>query len=109
VAEEIEPNEFYEPKYYADACEIADKENPGFCDMDFYVIKFGKSNNYTKLEDELLGTGMHAEVYKGLTKDETPCVIKYIKPTDKKELRKEIKIYETLKNGPNIINIFDVF
>jgi len=84
------------PKYYADVCEIAEEEIPGYSDYSSYKIKVGNPNDYTKLEDEFLGKGAYAEVFKGLAADDTPVVIKYLKPIKSKKIKKEIKILETV-------------
>jgi len=56
-----------------------------------------------------IGRGKYSEVFEGisvLTKKMT--VIKVLKPVKKRKIKREIKILEILKGGPNIVELLDV-
>ena len=56
-----------------------------------------------------LGRGKYSEVFEAIniTNDEK-VVVKILKPVKKKKIKREIKILENLRGGPNIINLLDV-
>ena len=72
-----------------------------------------KKFNFRKQEDyeiiRKLGRGKYSEVYEGInvTNDEK-VVIKILKPVKKKKIKREIKILQNLKDGPNIVKLLDV-
>ena len=56
-----------------------------------------------------IGRGKYSEVYQGInTKNDQKVVLKVLKPVKKNKIRREIKILETLKNGPNVVKLLDV-
>ncbi|XP_063694477.1 casein kinase II subunit alpha-like [Bolinopsis microptera] len=57
-----------------------------------------------------LGRGKYSEVFEGVD-IRTPnkkVVVKILKPVKRKKIKREIKILENLRNGPNIITLLDV-
>ena len=56
-----------------------------------------------------IGRGKYAEVFEGANNaNNEKCVIKVLKPVKKKNIKREIKILQVLKGGPNIISLLDV-
>ena len=56
-----------------------------------------------------LGRGKYSEVYEGINvNNDEKVVIKILKPVKKKKIKREIKILQNLKEGPNIIKLLDV-
>lgn len=41
-------------------------------------------------------------------RDNSPCIIKILKPVKKKKIKREIKILQNLAGGPNIVRLYDV-
>lgn len=61
-------------------------------------------NKYT-----MIGSGKYSEVYVAKDRrDDKKVVIKILKPIESYRLKREIKIMETLRDGPNIIKLIDV-
>ncbi|KAI8073812.1 casein kinase II alpha subunit [Gongronella butleri] len=56
-----------------------------------------------------VGRGKYSEVFEGVHMPErAKCVIKVLKPVKKKKIKREIKILQNLKGGPNVIRLLDV-
>lgn len=56
-----------------------------------------------------LGRGKYSEVFEGINiSNKEKCVIKILKPVKKKKIKREIKILENLRGGPNIITQLEV-
>ena len=56
-----------------------------------------------------IGRGKYSEVFSGHNvSNNTPCVIKILKPVKKKKIKREIKILQNLCGGKNIIQLLDV-
>lgn len=56
-----------------------------------------------------IGRGKYSEVFKALdNRDYRYVVVKVLKPVRKKKIRREIKILQILKGGPNIIDVKDI-
>ena len=56
-----------------------------------------------------LGRGKYSEVYQGFnSQNNQKCIIKVLKPVKIEKIYREIKILQTLFNGPNIINLYDM-
>ncbi len=63
-----------------------------------------------------IGRGKYSEVFSGIDvarpSPERPegerCVIKVLKPVKKKKIKREIKILQNLRGGPNVIQLLDV-
>ena len=102
------------PKYYANVCVEMEQENPSACSPKDYHIKY-EENIFEK--GEWLGAGMNGNVYAGINKSNGQKVaIKVMKGKDEleaegfelKPLNEEIKIYETLKGGPSILQLLAI-
>ena len=78
----------------------------------FNVFKFYRKIKRNQDDYEVIrkiGRGKYSEVFEGisvLTKKMT--VIKVLKPVKKRKIKREIKILEILKGGPNIVELLDV-
>jgi casein kinase II subunit alpha len=56
-----------------------------------------------------LGRGKYSEVFEGINvTNNEKVVIRILKPVKKKKIKREIKILENLRGGPNIITLLDV-
>ncbi|XP_031560869.1 casein kinase II subunit alpha-like isoform X2 [Actinia tenebrosa] len=78
-----------------------------YWDYESHVIEWGQQDNYELVRK--LGRGKYSEVFEAIniTNDEK-VVVKILKPVKKKKIKREIKILENLRGGPNIINLLDV-
>ena len=75
-----------------------------YSDVESYQVSFGPPDDYEFTRK--LGRGRYSEVFRGvdLLRNED-VVVKIIKPVKKVKVRREIKILETLKGGPFIIDL----
>ncbi|CAF4372940.1 unnamed protein product, partial [Adineta steineri] len=56
-----------------------------------------------------LGRGKYSEVFEGINiTNNEKVVIKILKPVKKKKIKREIKILENLRGGPNVITLLDI-
>ncbi|XP_017695416.1 PREDICTED: casein kinase II subunit alpha-like, partial [Lepidothrix coronata] len=56
-----------------------------------------------------LGRGKYSEVFEAINiTSNDKVVVKILKPVKKKKIKREIKILENLRGGPNIINLLDI-
>lgn len=56
-----------------------------------------------------IGRGKYSEVFEGWDlKNDCPCCVKILKPVKKSKIKREIKILQNLKGGPNIIQLQDI-
>lgn len=56
-----------------------------------------------------LGRGKYSDVFEGYnTVDDERIVIKILKPVKIQKIRREIKILQILRGGPNIIELIDI-
>jgi casein kinase II subunit alpha len=70
-------------------------------------ISWGRQEDYEVVRK--LGRGKYSEVFEGMiVRSGEKCVIKVLKPVKKKKIRREIKILQNLRSGPNIIQLYDV-
>ena len=68
---------------------------------------FSKQDDYEIIRK--LGRGKYSEVYEGINvNNDEKVVIKILKPVKKKKIKREIKILQNLKDGPNIVKLLDV-
>lgn len=78
-----------------------------FRDYENARIEWGDQDNYEVVRK--VGRGKYSEVFEGIhMPDESRCVIKILKPVKNKKIKREIKILQNLKGGPNIISLLDV-
>lgn len=56
-----------------------------------------------------IGRGKYSEVFEGVNvQTDEKCVVKILKPVKKKKIKREIKILQNLRGGPNIIKLLNV-
>merc|ERR1712179_518555 len=76
-------------------------------DYESHVIEWGQQDNYQLIKK--LGRGKYSEVFEGINiTNNDKVVVKILKPVKKKKIKREIKILENLRGGPNIISLLDV-
>lgn len=71
-----------------------------------YPKQYGIIDNYAI--QTRIGRGKYSNVFKGVMKDRTPCVIKVLKPVREQKIQLEIEILQKLQGGPNITQLLDV-
>ncbi|XP_022791716.1 casein kinase II subunit alpha-like [Stylophora pistillata] len=80
-----------------------------YWDYESHVIEWGQQDNYELVRK--LGRGKYSEVFEAInvsSEEMEKVVVKILKPVKKKKIKREIKILENLRGGPNIINLLDV-
>ncbi|GJQ12748.1 hypothetical protein GpartN1_g4539.t1 [Galdieria partita] len=91
-------------KVYADVNLKRPKE---YWDYENFNIHWSDCERYEIVKK--IGRGKYSEVFRGVDVTENrPCVIKVLKPVKKKKIKREIKILQNLKGGPNIVQLWDV-
>ncbi|KAJ1906745.1 Casein kinase II subunit alpha [Tieghemiomyces parasiticus] len=91
-------------RVYADANQQQPRE---YWDYDELQVSWGEQDRYEIIRK--IGRGKYSEVFEGVdVREHQKCVIKVLKPVKKKKIRREIKILQNLRGGPNIIQLFDV-
>ncbi|XP_012791090.1 casein kinase II subunit alpha-like [Sorex araneus] len=91
-------------RVYAD---VNTRQPPEFWDHESYVVKWGNIRDY-KI-GKVIGRGGYSEVFEAvkiLTSEKV--AIKVLRPTKEEKIKREIKILEMLRGGPNIINLLAV-
>ena len=92
------------PKYYAD---VNKNKPPEYSNYENLEIEWGKQEDYEIIKK--VGRGKYSEVYEGINiNNDQKVVIKVLKPVKKKKIKREIKILQNLKGGPNIVKLLDV-
>ncbi|XP_062268989.1 casein kinase II subunit alpha-like [Platichthys flesus] len=78
-----------------------------YWDYESHVVEWGNQDDYQLVRK--LGRGNYSEVFEAIniTNNET-VVVKILKPVKKKKIKREIKILENLRGGPNIISLLDI-
>lgn len=78
-----------------------------YWDYDSGNITWGVLENYEVVRK--IGRGKYSEVFEGINVvNYQKCVIKVLKPVEKKKIKREIKILQSLSGGPNIVTLLDV-
>ncbi|EME26414.1 cyclin-dependent serine/threonine protein kinase [Galdieria sulphuraria] len=91
-------------KVYADVNLKRPKE---YWDYENFNIHWSDCDRYEIVKK--IGRGKYSEVFRGVdVMENKPCVIKVLKPVKKKKIKREIKILQNLKGGPNIVQLWDV-
>ena len=96
---------YSEARVFKDACEKRPQE---YWDYEQGVtIKWGTISDYEIITK--IGRGKYSEVFSGeCVNNETPCVIKVLKPVKMKKIYRELKILTNLTGGPNVIELLDI-
>lgn len=91
-------------RVYADVNAHKSRE---YWDYESHPIEWGNQDNYQIVQK--LGRGKYSEVFEAINVvNNTKVVIKILKPVKKKKIKREIKILDNLRGGPNIITLLDV-
>jgi casein kinase II subunit alpha len=70
-------------------------------------VAWGDQDNY--LVSKQLGKGKYGEVFASTNvRNRASCVIKIMRPVKEHRLRREIKILQHVKGGPNIVTLLEV-
>eukprot|EP00792_Barthelona_sp_PAP020_P007779 TRINITY_DN3163_c0_g3_i1.p1 TRINITY_DN3163_c0_g3~~TRINITY_DN3163_c0_g3_i1.p1 ORF type:complete len:340 (-),score=74.76 TRINITY_DN3163_c0_g3_i1:10-1029(-) len=78
-----------------------------YWDYENYQLTWGNQDRYEIIKK--IGRGKYSDVFDGWdTEKEEKVVIKVLKPVKKKKIKREIKILENVRGGPNIIGLVDV-
>ena len=92
------------PKFYADVNKNKPQEYSNYEELE---IEWGKQENYEIIKK--IGRGKYSEVYEGIDiRNDKRVVIKVLKPVKKKKIKREIKVLQNLKDGPNIVKLVDI-
>ncbi|XP_065520985.1 casein kinase II subunit alpha-like isoform X1 [Lathamus discolor] len=78
-----------------------------YWDYESHVVEWGNQDDFQLVRK--LGRGKYSEVFEAIniTSNEK-VVVKILKPVKKKKIKREIKILENLRGGPNIISLLDI-
>ncbi|KAL6759458.1 casein kinase II catalytic subunit [Haematococcus lacustris] len=89
---------------YADACVTRPKE---YSEYEALNVEWGDQEAYEIVRK--VGRGKYSEVFEGINVlSSQRCVVKVLKPVKKKKIKREIKILQNLRGGPNIIQLLDI-
>lgn len=78
-----------------------------YWDYESLLVEWGNQDDYQIVRK--LGRGKYSEVFEGINVvNNEKIVIKILKPVKKKKIKREIKILQNLRTGPNIISLYDV-
>lgn len=92
------------PSYSVDVNDTAPRE---YWDYEALEIQWGDQDDYEVIRK--VGRGKYSEVFEGVnSRTGQPVVIKVLKPVKKKKIKREIKILQNLRGGPNIVTLLDV-
>ncbi|XP_043566765.1 casein kinase II subunit alpha isoform X5 [Chiloscyllium plagiosum] len=78
-----------------------------YWDYESHVVEWGNQDDYQLVRK--LGRGKYSEVFEAINiTNNEKVVVKILKPVKKKKIKREIKILENLRGGPNIITLIDI-
>ena len=78
-----------------------------YWDYENHKIEWGEIRNYEIILK--IGRGKYSEVFQGVNVlNDSPCVIKVLKPVKMKKIYREVKILKNLTGGPNVIGLYDI-
>uniref|UniRef100_A0A8C2CQR9 non-specific serine/threonine protein kinase n=1 Tax=Cyprinus carpio TaxID=7962 RepID=A0A8C2CQR9_CYPCA len=78
-----------------------------YWDYESHVIEWGNQDDFQLVRK--LGRGKYSEVFEAINiTNNEKVVVKILKPVKKKKIKREIKILENLRGGPNIITLLDI-
>lgn len=99
----LAPDDQQLPRFYSHVNEGKPRE---YWDYDNLSVNWGSQDEYEVLRK--IGRGKYSEVFEGTHISGAKCVIKILKPVQKKKIKREIRILQNLCGGPNIIKLLDV-
>lgn len=92
------------PKLYANVNLAKPKE---YWDYESLLIQWAPPDDYEVVRK--VGRGKYSEVFEGTNiRTNDRVIVKVLKPVKKKKIKREVKILQNLKGGPNIIQLLDV-
>ncbi|XP_075586733.1 casein kinase II subunit alpha isoform X1 [Dermatophagoides farinae] len=75
-----------------------------YWDYETHQVEWSEQDDYQLVRK--LGRGKYSEVFEAINvTNNGRCVVKILKPVKKKKIKREIKILENLRDGPNIITL----
>uniref|UniRef100_A0A7N8WUH2 non-specific serine/threonine protein kinase n=1 Tax=Mastacembelus armatus TaxID=205130 RepID=A0A7N8WUH2_9TELE len=78
-----------------------------YWDYESHVVEWGNQDDFQLVRK--LGRGKYSEVFEAINiTNNEKVVVKILKPVKKKKIKREIKILENLRGGPNIISLIDI-
>uniref|UniRef100_H3A271 non-specific serine/threonine protein kinase n=1 Tax=Latimeria chalumnae TaxID=7897 RepID=H3A271_LATCH len=78
-----------------------------YWDYESHVVEWGNQDDYQLVRK--LGRGKYSEVFEAINiTNNEKVVVKILKPVKKKKIKREIKILENLRGGPNVITLLDI-
>ncbi|KAL4623721.1 casein kinase II subunit alpha isoform X1 [Arapaima gigas] len=78
-----------------------------YWDYESHVVEWGNQDDYQLVRK--LGRGKYSEVFEAINiTNNEKVVVKILKPVKKKKIKREIKILENLRGGPNLITLVDI-
>ena len=80
-----------------------------YSDYEALSVTWGDQDDYEVVRK--VGRGKYSEVFEGVRvrgDGGSKCIIKILKPVKKKKIKREIKILQSICEGPNIIRLLDV-
>uniref|UniRef100_A0A8C7U5Q1 non-specific serine/threonine protein kinase n=1 Tax=Oncorhynchus mykiss TaxID=8022 RepID=A0A8C7U5Q1_ONCMY len=78
-----------------------------YWDYESHVVEWGNQDDFQLVRK--LGRGKYSEVFEAINiTNNEKVVVKILKPVKKKKIKREIKILENLRGGPNIISLKDI-
>ncbi|ELP85917.1 casein kinase II subunit alpha', putative [Entamoeba invadens IP1] len=88
-------------------CDVLSSHPESYYDYENVHIEWGVQDPYQIVRK--LGRGKYSDVFEGVVVEQNvPCTIKVLKPVKSKKFNREILILEDLRDGPNIIQLYDV-
>ncbi|KAK8884979.1 hypothetical protein M9Y10_044106 [Tritrichomonas musculus] len=67
---------------------------------------FGKIERYFLVE--YMGSGRYSDVFMALQDKKKKCAAKLLKPVNTDRVRRELKVLTILRNGPNVLDLWDI-
>ena len=91
------------PRAYADVLKSTPQE---YWDYDNFENGWGNQDDYEVIKK--IGRGKYSDVFEGICSvNSQKVIIKVLKPVKKRKIKREIKILQNLKGGPNIVPLLD--
>jgi len=92
------------PRLYADA---NNQKTRDYWDYENLSVNWGCQDDYEIIRK--VGRGKYCEAFEGIhVPTNESVVIKILKPVKKKKIKREIKILQNIRGGPNVIQLLDV-
>lgn len=103
IGEKFNPNHPNISKYY---CNVNLELGSSHWNYRAWNPIFGDINRYSLVK--WMGSGRYSDVFLSLQDKKKECAIKLLKPVNTDRVRRELKILTTLKDGPNILELWDI-